>query len=68
MVAKPSGHKTNTVCFGYSRQVVAKCNTQPLALAVALPLATGTPLTEAGRKTQRALYCILTSGIPTTYR
>ena len=28
----------------------------PLALAAALDLATSTPLTEAGRKTQRALY------------
>ena len=31
----------------------------PLALAAALDLTTSTPLTEAGRKTQRALYlCI----------
>ena len=29
---------------------------EPLALAAALALATSTPLTEASRKTQRALY------------
>ena len=33
--------------------------TQTLALAAALDLETSTPLTEAGRKSQRALYIIL---------
>ena len=61
MVAKPSGNKNKHVllypdsCFN----LVAIPSGQPLALAAALGLATSTPLTEAGRKTQRALYCDL---------
>ena len=35
-----------------------RCYIQPLALAAALALATSNPLTEAGRKTQRALYFV----------
>ena len=37
--------------------------TQTLALAAALALATSTPLTEGGRKTQRALYMEVTKMI-----
>ena len=60
MVAKPSGNKNKHVllypdsCF--NDHLVAIPSGQPLALAAALGLATSTPLTEAGRKTQRALY------------
>ena len=62
MVAKPSGNKNKHVllypdsCF--NDHLVAIPSGQPLALAAALGLATSTPLTEAGRKTQRALYLV----------
>ena len=53
MVAKPSGHGDLMQKMIIIDHLVA---IPSLALAAALALATSTPLTEAGRKTQRALY------------
>ena len=53
MVAKPSGHGDLMQKMIIIHHLVA---IPSLALAAALALATSTPLTEASRKTQRALY------------
>ena len=62
MVAKPSGLKNKHVLVlgiatRWSLNAI-RCYIQPLALAAAQALATSTPLTEAGRQTQRYLYIL----------